>query len=182
MARMDQTQAGVNAAAADAIVVIDLEQVNAAVANVSDSAARPGLYLRRLGQCDLPEIERHLLALDILDRHAGFGSAFGDAAIATYVRRIDLARAVLIGAVDAPSSPLYPSSGLPERRDGANLTNDDVLSHSQLRSGVVTSQSRLQRWAPSAPLAIAQMPGSMLRMGSVFQERLSTASALELKC
>ena len=53
-----------------------------------------------LGAGDLAELERHLVGLDPMDRHARFGSALSDSAVAAYVRRIDPARAVLFGALD----------------------------------------------------------------------------------
>jgi ribosomal protein S18 acetylase RimI-like enzyme len=56
--------------------------------------------IRALDDHDLPMIERHLLALDSLSRRARFGSAFADTSIVAYVRRIDLKRALLMGAVD----------------------------------------------------------------------------------
>jgi pimeloyl-ACP methyl ester carboxylesterase/ribosomal protein S18 acetylase RimI-like enzyme len=92
------------------------EQVNPAVAAQLEAAAAAALRLRRLGRHDLPEVERHLLALGPLDRHARFGSALGDAAVAAYARRIDPGRAVLVGAVDGPSGRLV---GLAEAQPAA---------------------------------------------------------------
>jgi hypothetical protein len=58
------------------------------------------LLIRTLDDCDLPEIERHLLALDSISRRSRFGSAFADTSVVAYVRRIDLKRALLVGAID----------------------------------------------------------------------------------
>ena len=67
--------------------------LNAAAAAV---AAPPAI--RRLGRRDLPEVERHLLALGPADRRARFLSSADDGAIARYVARLDPDRAVLVGA------------------------------------------------------------------------------------
>jgi ribosomal protein S18 acetylase RimI-like enzyme len=64
------------------------------------------LRVRPLGRADLPEVERHLLALGPADRRARFGLALGDAAVAAYARRIDPDRAVLVGAADGPGGRL----------------------------------------------------------------------------
>jgi GNAT superfamily N-acetyltransferase len=58
---------------------------------------------RRLDRRDLPEMERHLLALEPADRRARFGSAFSDAAILAYARGLNPARGILVGAVDEAS-------------------------------------------------------------------------------
>ena len=58
---------------------------------------------RRLDRSNLPEVERHLLALEPADRRARFGSTFSDAAIMAYAQRIDPTQAILMGAVDEPS-------------------------------------------------------------------------------
>jgi ribosomal protein S18 acetylase RimI-like enzyme len=58
------------------------------------------LQIRTLDDHDLPEIERHMLALDSISRRSRFGSAFGDTSVLAYVRRIDLTRALLVGAAD----------------------------------------------------------------------------------
>jgi pimeloyl-ACP methyl ester carboxylesterase/ribosomal protein S18 acetylase RimI-like enzyme len=79
------------------------EIVNSAIVAHLDKATETGLSLRPLGCADLPEIERHLLAFGPMERHARFGTALADAAIVAYVRGVDLARALLIGAVDGPS-------------------------------------------------------------------------------
>jgi GNAT superfamily N-acetyltransferase len=70
---------------------------------------------RRLDRRDLPEVERHLLALEPADRRARFGSAFSDAAVLAYVRSLDLARGVLVGAVDEASGRIL---GLAEAHPG----------------------------------------------------------------
>lgn len=56
--------------------------------------------LRRLGEKDLEGIEQHLLALDVIDRHARFGAVRSDALLTAYARRLDPIGAVLFGAVD----------------------------------------------------------------------------------
>jgi hypothetical protein len=58
------------------------------------------LQIRTLDDRDLPGIERHLLALDGISRRSRFGSAFADTSVVAYVRRIDLTRALLVGAFD----------------------------------------------------------------------------------
>jgi GNAT superfamily N-acetyltransferase len=92
------------------------EAVDAAVAAHLDGATAADLRIRPLGRGDLPEVERHLLAFGPVDRHARFGSALGDAAVAAYARRIDPDRAVLVGAVDGPSGRLV---GLAEAQPAA---------------------------------------------------------------
>ena len=61
-----------------------------------------GVLLRPLGVGDLVEIERHLLALDVMDRHARFGSSLADRVVAAYARSIDPVQAVLFGAMEEP--------------------------------------------------------------------------------
>jgi pimeloyl-ACP methyl ester carboxylesterase len=92
------------------------EAVDQAIVAHLDGAAAADLRIRPLGRGDLPEVERHLLAFGPVDRHARFGAAFGDAAIAAYVRGVDPARAVLVGAVDGPSGRLL---GLAEAQPAA---------------------------------------------------------------
>jgi GNAT superfamily N-acetyltransferase len=82
------------------------EAVDQAIVAHLDGAAAADLRIRPLGRGDLPEVERHLLAFGPADRHARFGSALGDVAVAAYARRIDPGRAVLMGAVDGPSGRL----------------------------------------------------------------------------
>jgi len=55
------------------------------------------LAVRRLGRRDLPEVERHLLALGPADRRKRFGSPADDGAVAAHVSRLDPGRAVLVG-------------------------------------------------------------------------------------
>ena len=64
-----------------------------------DTLADP--HVRPLDVGDLPEVERHLLSLDFHDRNTRFGGAIADDMIGLYVRRIDAARAVLVGALEA---------------------------------------------------------------------------------
>jgi hypothetical protein len=85
--------------------------VNLAIAAHLGSPATAALRLRRLGQADLPAIEQHLLALDPVDRNAPFGSACSDSAVVAYAQQIDLARGILIGAVDAQMSASLVSRG-----------------------------------------------------------------------
>jgi GNAT superfamily N-acetyltransferase len=59
--------------------------------------------MRRLDDRDLPAIETHLLDLDPVSRNRRFRSGFGDAAVSAYVRRLDLRRAILVGAIEADS-------------------------------------------------------------------------------
>jgi ribosomal protein S18 acetylase RimI-like enzyme len=63
------------------------------------AAAAPAV--RRLGRRDLPEVQRHLLALGSADRRKRFLSPADDGAIAGYVARLDPGRTVLVGAADA---------------------------------------------------------------------------------
>jgi len=71
-----------------------------AMAERPDRPAARDLVIRRLGHVDLPEIERHLLALSQTERRARFGTALGDAAIVAYARQIDPTRGILMGVVD----------------------------------------------------------------------------------
>jgi RimJ/RimL family protein N-acetyltransferase len=59
--------------------------------------------LRRLDGRDLAGIETHLLDLDLVSRNRRFGSGFGDAAVAAYVRRLDPATDILFGAIEEDS-------------------------------------------------------------------------------
>ena len=54
--------------------------------------------IRRLGPGGSAAVEKHLLSLDPADRHARFHLGVSDETVATYARRLDPARAVLIGA------------------------------------------------------------------------------------
>ena len=58
------------------------------------------MYLRRLGDEDLPLIEMHLLSLDMPSRNSRFHGGFCDAAVAAYVRGLDPSTDVLFGAID----------------------------------------------------------------------------------
>ena len=59
--------------------------------------------LRRLDGRDLAGIEMHLLDLDLISRNRRFRSGFGDAAVAAYVRRLDLTTDILFGAIEEDS-------------------------------------------------------------------------------
>ena len=61
--------------------------------------------VRRLNRADLPEVERHLLALGPADRRKRFGAPADDDAVAAHVSRLDPGRAVLVGAA-APDGRL----------------------------------------------------------------------------
>jgi ribosomal protein S18 acetylase RimI-like enzyme len=74
--------------------------------------------MRRLDRRDVPEVERHLLALGPADRRKRFLWPAHDDAIAGYVARIDPDRAVLMGAVDGDGrlvglAEAHPSSDPP---------------------------------------------------------------------
>ena len=56
--------------------------------------------VRRLGQRDMPEVERHLLSLGPADRRKRFLSPVDDGAIARYAAGLDPGRAVFVGAAD----------------------------------------------------------------------------------
>jgi GNAT superfamily N-acetyltransferase len=60
-------------------------------------------WLRRLDGRDLAGIERHLLELDMVSRNRRFLSGFGDAAVAAYVRRLDVTTDILFGAIEQES-------------------------------------------------------------------------------
>jgi ribosomal protein S18 acetylase RimI-like enzyme len=62
------------------------------------------VHLRQLDRGDIPEIERHFLALDSLGRRNRFGSTLSDFAVSTYAQRIDPSREIVIGAVDGRSN------------------------------------------------------------------------------
>ena len=71
---------------------------------MSAALARPAhraFAVRRLGPSDRPAVERHLQALGPADRRKRFLFPADDDAIAGYVARIDLDRALLVGAADA---------------------------------------------------------------------------------
>ena len=60
------------------------------------TVAAPSIF--RLGRGDLPEVERHLMALGPADRRKRFLSPADDGAIARYVAGLDPVRATLVGA------------------------------------------------------------------------------------
>lgn len=60
--------------------------------------------IRPLTCQDLAGVERHLLALDAMDRYARFGASRSDALLTGYVRRLDPTRAVVVGALDGVTS------------------------------------------------------------------------------
>lgn len=71
---------------------------------VEAPATLPGrarLVIRLLVPRDLPAVEAHFLALDLLDRCQRFHACRSDAALAAYVNGLDLERVILIGAFDA---------------------------------------------------------------------------------
>ena len=80
-----------------------------AVAGLSGAAEPP---IRRLGRRDLPEVERHLLALGPADRRKRFLSPTDDGAVAGHVARLEPGRAVLVGA-ESPDGRLV---GIAEAR------------------------------------------------------------------
>ena len=71
--------------------------LSAAAAAANDAA----LAVRRLGRRDLPEVQRHLLALGPADRRKRFLSPADDGAIARYAAGLDPDRMVFVGAADA---------------------------------------------------------------------------------
>jgi RimJ/RimL family protein N-acetyltransferase len=73
------------------------------VALSAAAAAAPSI--RRLGRGDMPEVERHLLALGPADRRRRFLSPAEDGFIARYALGLDPDRAVLVGAA-APDGRL----------------------------------------------------------------------------
>lgn len=58
------------------------------------------IVLRRLQPTELPAVAAHLLSLGPADRHARFHAFVDDAVIRAYVRRLDFARMILVGAID----------------------------------------------------------------------------------
>ncbi len=62
--------------------------------------------VRRLGQRDMPEVERHLLSLGPADRRKRFLWPADDAAVARYAAALDPDRAVLVGAAAGPGGRL----------------------------------------------------------------------------
>jgi GNAT superfamily N-acetyltransferase len=62
--------------------------------------------IRKLGATDLCLVERHLLELPFAARRARFHSPLSGTAITAYVRRIEPARIVLVGAIEAATGRL----------------------------------------------------------------------------
>lgn len=84
-----------------------------------------GVHLRRLGDKDLPLIEKHLLGLDMPSRNSRFHCGFGDAAVAAYVRDFDPSRDVLFGAVDTGTGRIV---GLAEARQANGPKTVDLAT------------------------------------------------------
>lgn len=55
------------------------------------------VVIRRIWSCERDRVREHLLRLDPEDRHLRFGGAPSVASIEAYVRRIDWARALMVG-------------------------------------------------------------------------------------
>src|SRR3954454_13804924 len=75
------------------------------VAGAADMSVIDGA--RRLDRRDLPELERHLLALEPAARRARFASAFSDAAILASGRGLNPARGNHVVAVDEASGRIF---------------------------------------------------------------------------
>jgi ribosomal protein S18 acetylase RimI-like enzyme len=100
------------------------------VPGVLPPAAR--LMIRPLVLRDLPAVEAHFLALELVDRCQRFRACVGDAALASYVAGLDLERVILIGAFDLRSGALV---GLAEAHlDDAQRPASAELSVSVLAS------------------------------------------------
>src|SRR5262249_24871139 len=84
------------------------------------------LRLHRLTTGDVPAIETHLLALDMVSRNSRFHCALGDAAVARYAQRFDDAADVLFGALDAASGHIVALAVA--RPAGAPRTVDVAVS------------------------------------------------------
>lgn len=67
---------------------------------------RARLVIRSLVARDLPAVEAHLLALELVDRCQRFHACRSDAALAAYVAGLDLERVILIGAFDPRNGAL----------------------------------------------------------------------------
>src|SRR5712664_811028 len=65
--------------------------------NMMDPGPAP---VRELSRCDRAALEGHFLALDADDRRLRFGIPMGDAAVRSYVERIDCQRGALFGVFD----------------------------------------------------------------------------------
>jgi GNAT superfamily N-acetyltransferase len=86
------------------------------------SPAVSAACMRRLDSGDLAGIERHLLELDPVSRNCRFHSGFSDAAVAAYVRSLDVTTDILFGAIEEANSRIV---GLAEARPAeARLTVD----------------------------------------------------------
>lgn len=64
------------------------------------------MHICPLAPGDVTAIERHLLTLDLADRHARFHVGTGDCVIADSARRLDPARTVLVGVFDGSDNQL----------------------------------------------------------------------------
>lgn len=96
------------------------------------SRASQELFVRRLTAADLPAVEAHLLALDPSNRMSRFHALLGDDAVRDYVRRIDFAGMILVGAFDQDSERLI---GLAEAHlEGAALPRRAEVSVTVLAS------------------------------------------------
>jgi GNAT superfamily N-acetyltransferase len=76
-----------------------------ALSAAAAAAAAAAPSIRRLGRGDLPEVERHLLALGPADRRKRFLAPAGDGFVARHAAGLDPDRAVLAGAA-APDGRL----------------------------------------------------------------------------
>jgi RimJ/RimL family protein N-acetyltransferase len=87
------------------------------------SPAVSNACMRRLDGGDLAGIERHLLELDLVSRNCRFHSGFSDAAVAAYVRRLDVTTDILFGAIEEANGRII---GLAEARPAAAWRTVDV--------------------------------------------------------
>lgn len=85
------------------------------------SPAMSNAGVRRLDAGDLAAIERHLIELDPVSRNCRFHSGFSDAAVAAYVRSLDVTTDILFGAIGEADGRII---GLAEARPAAWLTVD----------------------------------------------------------
>ena len=139
--------------------------------NAAAVAAAP---IVRLGRRDLPEVERHLLALGPADRRKRFLSPADDGAIARYVSRLDPDRAVLVGAagldgrlvgiaeahpvVDAPRTVEVAVSVHPyHRREGLGRR---LVARTVSIAFAEGAEAAVFRFAP-ANLALAGLAGAL---------------------
>ena len=120
------------AGAGHMLPITHAEAVNRAiVAHLNDAATASTPRLRRLDGSDLGAVNRHLLALDRVDRHARFGVACNDEMIISYAHRIVASRSVLIGAVDDASGDIV---GLAEAHPATRVSRRMELAVSVDRS------------------------------------------------